>query len=174
MPNDKSSDLSFGKRPVHQNQTLQAARVQTTKDRTTSVSQSANANSQINCRSTQSNQSMTHARDYRSVLITEPIRPPKDNRIVVREDVHRNKPSIFNRLGSRNAVPPEDAPETLKRGNIEPHQSSKRLSVDTSESLSLSSAAHKKSSIKITYSPLSGESLREVTNNQKTRPTNQW
>ena len=164
---DKSSDLSFGERSVHQNRILPAAHVQPTKDRTASVLQPAHVNSQINCRSTQNNQPMTQARDYRSVLFTEPIRPPKDNRIVVREDVHLNKLSISNRLGSTNPVPPEDARETLKRGNIEPHQSSKRLSVDTSVSLSLSSATHKKSSIQIKYTPLREELLREVTNNQK-------
>ena len=112
-------------------------------------------------------------KDYRSVLIVESSQESVNNRNVIDDSCYSSKVSVFNRLGSIKPVSSENVLENYKRRNIEPYKPSKRLSVDTSGSLSLSSTNQSKSSIKIMYTPLSEESLREVTNNQTGRTTKQ-
>ena len=102
---DKSSDLSFEEGSINQNQPPKVSRVQTPKNSAASVPQPTDSA----IHSTKSNPSPAQARDYRSVLITEPIQAPQVNRIFVEETIYPNKPSVFNSLGSTKPASSENA-----------------------------------------------------------------
>ena len=95
------------------------------------------------------------AKTYRSVLISDPPGPlVQDKRLVINDEFHQSKPSVFERLGTSK---PDDQKYTSgghKRTNVEPIKSAKRLSVDTSGGLFLDPKVKKQSSIRLTYSPL--------------------
>ena len=73
------------------------------------------------------------AKTYGSVLISDPpSRLIQDRRLLINDEFHQRKPSVFERLGSGKPDDQKYISGSHKRNNVEPIKPAKRLSVDTS------------------------------------------
>ena len=97
----------------------------------------------------------THTKTYRSVLISD---PPSfsipDKRLVIDDAFYQPRSSVFKRLGPSTANNQVQSGNSRKRSNIEPIKPAKRLSVDTSDGISIDSKIRSQSKIKTIHTPL--------------------
>ena len=136
---DEPSGLSLGERS--QAKPIQLQQVSTTNRisrPTTLVMHDQSMSMPVNHSALVNDRNDKLSRTYRSVLISSPPVPLiKDKRLIINDDFHTSKTSVFERVGSCQIRDQDDALGGHKRINIEPAKPAKRLSVDTSESLSI-------------------------------------